>query len=218
MNSRKNRCSAVMVTFDSSSPTHQPPGSCKLEQARDPGLERAIELRPDDHAHPASRLRRSPRSKRACAIRREGAHDPSRGVTHARALSRYAHSGWWSGVAPAPLAESGAGHDVTGSRIALPSNVRAAVRPLRTAPSMVAGQPVCVHAPALTTPGRSVSGPGRWRGGPGRPAKVACGSRLTRDQSSSAGPRRSTMARSHRARRARGLGWRPGRGRRSRRP
>ena len=34
--------------------------------------------------------------------------------------------------------------------------VRAAARPLRTAPSIVAGQPVSVHAPARTTSGRSV--------------------------------------------------------------
>ena len=38
---------------------------------------------------------------------------------------------------------------------------RAAARPLRSAPSIVAGQPVSVHAPASHRPGMSVFGPGR---------------------------------------------------------
>src|SRR4029077_159497 len=70
-------------------------------------------------------------------------------------------------------------------------NNLAAVRPERTALSIVAGQPVAVHAPARVTSGRSVHGPGRNAAVPGRSATVAFGSRLTRDQSSSAWPSRS---------------------------
>src|SRR5918996_1096780 len=55
---------------------------------------------------------------------------------------------------------------------------------------MVAGQPVPVHAPARATFARPVSGPGRSAAVPGRAANVAAGSRLTRDQSSSARPSR----------------------------
>src|SRR5581483_8174770 len=66
---------------------------------------------------------------------------------------------------------------------------RAAKRPLRTALSIVAGQPVSVHAPARTMFGRDVSTPGRTT--PGRRAIVALGSRLTRDHTSSASPSRS---------------------------
>ena len=68
-------------------------------------------------------------------------------------------------------------------------DVLSRARPLRTALSIVAGQPVSVHAPARTTLGRLVSTPGRRR--PGRSAIVAYGSRLTRDQRSSASPSRS---------------------------
>src|SRR5512133_632576 len=67
---------------------------------------------------------------------------------------------------------------------------RAAARPLRIAPSIVAGQPVAVHAPARVTFGRLVSGPGRCCSLPGRTAIVAAGSRLMRDQSNSAAPSR----------------------------
>src|SRR5947209_18280376 len=68
-------------------------------------------------------------------------------------------------------------------------NTRAAARPERTALSIVAGQPVSVHAPARATFGRDVSTPGRST--PGRKAMVAYGSRLTRDHRSSTSPRRS---------------------------
>ena len=44
---------------------------------------------------------------------------------------------------------------------------RAAARPLRIAPSIVAGQPVPVHAPARVTFGRLVCGPGRCASLPG---------------------------------------------------
>src|SRR5439155_26014934 len=70
-------------------------------------------------------------------------------------------------------------------------NSLAAVRPDRTALSIVAGQPVAVQAPARVTFAREVRGPGRSAPVPGRSATVACGSRLTRDQVSSAGPSRS---------------------------
>src|SRR5262249_38831270 len=49
----------------------------------------------------------------------------------------------------------------------LPSAARAAARPLRTAPSMVAGQPVSVQAPARNRPGMPVTGPGRCAAVPG---------------------------------------------------
>src|SRR6185437_15980857 len=42
-----------------------------------------------------------------------------------------------------------------------PTNCCAAVCPLRTAPSMVSGQPVSVHEPASTSPGTEVAAPGR---------------------------------------------------------
>src|SRR5262245_26695841 len=69
------------------------------------------------------------------------------------------------------------------------NRARAAARPERTALSIVAGQPVSVHAPARARPGRTSPGAGRRT--PGRSAIVASGSRLTRDQSSSPPPRRS---------------------------
>jgi hypothetical protein len=65
-------------------------------------------------------------------------------------------------------------------------SARAAARPERTALSIVAGQPVAVQAPARVTSGREVSGPGLFAAVPGRSATVAFGSRLTRDQRSSA--------------------------------
>jgi len=56
-------------------------------------------------------------------------------------------------------------------------SARAAALPLRTALSIVAGQPVAVHAPARVTFGRAVSTPRRSRSLPGRTAIVAAGSR-----------------------------------------
>ena len=70
------------------------------------------------------------------------------------------------------------------------NTARAAVRPERTALSIVAGQPVRVHAPARASP-CSDAARARERSTPGRSAIVASGSRLTRDQSSSASPSRS---------------------------
>jgi len=64
----------------------------------------------------------------------------------------------------------------------------AAMRPLRTALSIVAGQPVSVHVPARTTSGRPVETPGARHSGAA--AIVANGSRLTRDHKSSAAPSR----------------------------
>src|SRR5215211_4829975 len=63
---------------------------------------------------------------------------------------------------------------------------QAASWPLRTALSMVAGQPVSVHAPARATFGRLVAKPGLSLAVPGLAANVAAGSRLTLDQRSSA--------------------------------
>ena len=59
---------------------------------------------------------------------------------------------------------------------------------------VLAGHPVAVHAPARTRFGRFVRGPGRSASLPGVTAIVARGSRLTRDQSSSAAPSRSVTA------------------------
>ena len=51
-------------------------------------------------------------------------------------------------------------------------------RPLRTAPSIVAGQPVSVHAPARARFAMPVTGPRRRRREPGVPRKVASCSRV----------------------------------------
>jgi hypothetical protein len=56
----------------------------------------------------------------------------------------------------------------------------AAFRPLRTAPSIVAGRPVSVQSPATKRPAMGVSGPGRSASSSGLDAKVASGSRRTR--------------------------------------
>src|SRR5579875_476167 len=62
----------------------------------------------------------------------------------------------------------------------------AAASPERTAPSMVAGHPVAVHAPATNTPSRPVAGPLRSAAVPGLPRKVAACSRLTTASTSAA--------------------------------
>ena len=67
-----------------------------------------------------------------------------------------------------------------------PEDVPGRRMPLRTAPSMVAGQPVSVQAPARATPPTGVAAPGRRAACPGAAAKVACGS-LTTAVASSAG-------------------------------
>src|SRR5207245_9554224 len=74
------------------------------------------------------------------------------------------------------------------------SGAAPAARPLRTAPSIVAGQPVSVQAPARTTFGCAVCVPARAARVPGRPANVAAGSRLTRDQRSFASPSRAVSS------------------------
>src|SRR4051812_5182714 len=84
------------------------------------------------------------------------------------------------------------GHAATSSPAR--TRARAAACPLRTAPSIVGGQPVAVQAPARTTFGRPVSAPRRCASLPGRTAIVACGSRLTLDHISSASPSRSVTA------------------------
>src|SRR6267143_2286804 len=64
-----------------------------------------------------------------------------------------------------------------------PSSASAALYPLRTAPSMVAGQPVAVQSPARKTRGHTVSGFGRYWSIPGRGEYVACTSLITVDLS-----------------------------------
>ena len=56
----------------------------------------------------------------------------------------------------------------------------AAVRPLRTAPSIVSGQPVSVHAPASSSPGTEVAAPGRSAPAPGACRNVARRSLVTK--------------------------------------
>ena len=63
---------------------------------------------------------------------------------------------------------------------------RAAARPLRTAPSIVAGQPVAVHAPASASPGIPVRWLGRRAPTPGAARKVASCSRTTSKRSTRA--------------------------------
>ncbi len=60
-----------------------------------------------------------------------------------------------------------------------PAVGRAAATPLRTAPSMVAGQPVAVHAPASERPAKAVDDSGLIGAVPGRAAKVARRSLVT---------------------------------------
>ena len=48
------------------------------------------------------------------------------------------------------------------------ASASAARYPLRTAPSMVAGQPVAVQSPARKTRDQAVEASGRWRSIPGR--------------------------------------------------
>src|SRR4051794_1790555 len=87
--------------------------------------------------------------------------------------------------------EAGLGRDApaaTSARAAV--SARAAASPLRIAPSIVAGQPGPGHAPPRVAFRRFVRGPGRRGSLPGGTPSLAAGSRLTRDQSSSASPRR----------------------------
>ena len=75
-------------------------------------------------------------------------------------------------IAASMRVSSAAGALMCGPYSARVSSTRAAAaRPLRTALSIVAGQPVSVHVPARTTSGRAVSTPGRTM--PGRSAIVA---------------------------------------------
>src|SRR3954463_9921928 len=62
-----------------------------------------------------------------------------------------------------------------------PVRASAARYPLRTAPSMVAGQPVAVQSPARNTRGQGVIGTGRWASIPGRGEYVAFTSLITVD-------------------------------------
>src|SRR5262249_57303664 len=59
------------------------------------------------------------------------------------------------------------------------SAARAAAKPLRPAPSMVAGRPVAVQSPARYRPRTGVIGPGRSASAAGSEANVASASRRT---------------------------------------
>src|SRR5581483_6701227 len=72
------------------------------------------------------------------------------------------------------------------SRCAPSSAACAAAAPLRTALSIVAGQPVAVQAPARKRPGTFVAAAGRCRAVPGTPRNVARGSRVTKKERTSA--------------------------------
>ena len=120
----QKRCSATIVAFDSSSPTHQPSASWSSSSRRVPA----------SIARSRSSAEGLMRQSRSCRDR-----------------------------------------------------ARAAATPLRTAPSIVTGQPVSTQAPARTTPGRPVSRPATARLLVAARA-LPCGSRLTRDHRSSAGP------------------------------
>src|SRR6185503_20113730 len=73
-----------------------------------------------------------------------------------------------------------------GARASESSAARAATVPLRTALSIVAGQPVSVHAPASHTAGCRVAAPGRSRRVPATCRKVAAGSLCTMKSSTCA--------------------------------
>ena len=62
----------------------------------------------------------------------------------------------------------------------VPVTASAAMYPLRTAPSIVEGQPVRVQSPASTSPGTSVFCNGRNRSSPGTTLNVAFASFITR--------------------------------------
>src|SRR5439155_20527064 len=67
-----------------------------------------------------------------------------------------------------------------------PSTARAAAKPLRTAPSMVAGRPVSVQSPARNRPLMGVAVPGRKVSASGSEAKAASGSRITTERGTAA--------------------------------
>ena len=133
----QKRCSAIMVAFDSSSPTHHPPGCCSSS------------------SRPAAAS--TARSRRVSSC--DGGH---------------------------------------------PADARAArATPLRTAASIVAGQSEASPGAGEVDVRLEVSIVQRNLRVPGRAAKVARGSRLTRDQRSSASPRRSVRASATRSTRPR---------------
>src|SRR5581483_1697535 len=97
-----------------------------------------------------------------------------------------------------------AGDDTLADGLALSTSCAAAC-PLRTAPSIVAGQPVSVHEPARINPGTWVRGCGLRALAPGAARKVAECSRVTKNRStwaSLAPGRRSASAGRYRARRS----------------
>ena len=67
----------------------------------------------------------------------------------------------------------GADVPAAGREASSPISCCAAGCPLRTAPSMVSGQPVSVHAPASASPGTAVAAPGRSAPEPGACRNVA---------------------------------------------
>ena len=102
--------------------------------------------------------------------------------------------GCWSSSSRALPFSTAVSSLVSSSTAVMPFSARAAATPLRTAASIVAGQSDATQAPARTTFGLEVRIVHRSLRVPGRAAKVARGSRLTRDQSNSAAPSRSVSA------------------------
>ena len=189
-NSSRKRCCAVMVTFDSSSPTHQPPGSWSSRSRSTAGLERRgrasaspttlTEPPPRRAGRPltSSRPRHNPRATRAPF-----------GVT--------LESGWRDGVAPVALeVVSSARRRLTATRSRSSALRCRAAAADRRPPSWPASR-----CPSTRLRARRPAARSRARAG-ARPCRVGPrtsprGSRLTRDQRSSAGPSRSVSSRGH---------------------
>src|SRR5215472_1751174 len=81
---------------------------------------------------------------------------------------------------PASTVRAVTGCVATGWRASSLIILSAAFCPLRTAPSIVSGQPVSVHAPASTSPGTEVAAPGRIAPIPGTCRNVARRSLVTK--------------------------------------
>ena len=191
-NSQKKRCSAVIVTFDSSSPTHQPPGRWSSSRRAVTGLDRPVECA--DRSLPSFCSRGAPADgyRGRPRIPTQTRDTPSTSARHARGRRGYAESGWWAGV------PSGAGRAGSPAGPAIPVGHREQQPGGRRGRS---GSPP-PSSPASPSPsthprGRPPAVPSRVRGVarrvPGRPAKVAA--RLAADarpEQLRAGPSRST--------------------------
>ena len=160
-------------------------GHVRLELA-DPPAARVLKLEQPRDAR--SRRRRAPPTARVTArpSRRRpriGAGRPSRGRTiRDTRAQRYAEAGGGTGWPPVATDESGRSRSPARRRDC--SSARRRGRSGSRPPSWPASR---VRPRAGAHDIRSVSGPGRWPAVPGRPANVAAGSRLTRDQRSSPG-------------------------------